>query len=108
MYAIRIDQKEKVLSLIDILRTNPAESERIGLNLDSAAKIVILIEKTSGSEKNEVKSADGLSVPNFPSGESDHKRILDAVSVFFNANVLSAYSDKENPNLDRPTANDSR
>ena len=48
MYAIRIDQKEKVLSLIDILRTNPAESERIGLNLDSAAKIVILIEKHIG------------------------------------------------------------
>ena len=48
MYAIRIDQKEKVLSLIDILRTNPAESERIGLNLDSAAKIVILIEKNIG------------------------------------------------------------
>lgn len=38
--AIRIDQKEKVLSLIDSLRTNPAESIRIGLNLDSAAKVV--------------------------------------------------------------------
>ena len=38
--AIRIDQKEKVLDLINSLRTNPAESERIGLNLDSAAKIV--------------------------------------------------------------------
>ena len=38
--AIRIDQKKKVLDLIDSLRTNPAESERIGLNLSSAAKIV--------------------------------------------------------------------
>ena len=38
--AIRIDQKEKVLSLINSLRTNPEEAERIGLNLDSAAKIV--------------------------------------------------------------------
>ena len=38
--AIRIDQKKKVLDLIDSLRTNPAESERIGLNLSSAAKII--------------------------------------------------------------------
>ena len=38
--AIRIDQKEKVQDLINSLRTNPAESERIGLNLDLAAKIV--------------------------------------------------------------------
>ena len=38
--AIRIDQKKKVLDLIDSLRTNPAESERIGLNLSSVAKIV--------------------------------------------------------------------
>lgn len=38
--AIRIDQKEKVLAIIDSLRTNPAESERIGLNLDMSAKLV--------------------------------------------------------------------
>ena len=37
---IRIDQKDKVLNLINSLRTNPAESERIGLNLNSVAKIV--------------------------------------------------------------------
>lgn len=37
---IRIGQKEKVQQIIDSLRTNPAESERIGLNLDDAAKIV--------------------------------------------------------------------
>ena len=32
--AIRIDEKDKVLSLINSLRTNPEEAERIGLNLD--------------------------------------------------------------------------
>lgn len=37
---VRIDQKEKVQTIIDSLRTNPAESERIGLNLDEVAKIV--------------------------------------------------------------------
>mgnify|MGYP000475448223 FL=1 len=35
---LRIDQKEKVQDLINSLRTNPAESERIGLNLDYVAK----------------------------------------------------------------------
>ena len=38
--ALRIDQKEKVLRLIDSLRINPAEAERIGLDLKSVAKIV--------------------------------------------------------------------
>lgn len=39
--AIRIDQKEKVQAIIDSQRTtNTVESERIGLNLDDAAKIV--------------------------------------------------------------------
>ena len=38
--AIRIDQKDKVQAIIDSLRTNPAESERIGLNLDGVANIV--------------------------------------------------------------------
>ncbi len=37
---LRIDQKEKVQDLINSLRTNPAESERIGLNLDYVAKKV--------------------------------------------------------------------
>ena len=37
---LRIDQKEKVQDLISSLRTNPAESERIGLNLDDVAKKV--------------------------------------------------------------------
>lgn len=37
--AMRIDQKEKVQEIIASLRTNPAESERIGLNLDDTAKL---------------------------------------------------------------------
>ena len=37
---LRIDQKEKVQDLINSLRTNPAESEKIGLNLDDVAKKV--------------------------------------------------------------------
>lgn len=37
--AIRKYKKDKVLSLINSLRTNPEEAERKGLNLDSAAKI---------------------------------------------------------------------
>lgn len=57
--AIRIDQKEKVLDLIDSLRTNPAESERIGLDLVSAAEIVKNFENPSiGGEKNENVSED--------------------------------------------------
>ena len=35
--AIRIDQKDKVQTLIDSLRTNPAESTRIGLDLDAVS-----------------------------------------------------------------------
>lgn len=51
--AIRIDQKGKVLDLIDSLRTNPAESERIGLDLVSVAEIVKNFENPSvGDEKN--------------------------------------------------------
>lgn len=38
--ALRIDQKKKVQDIIDSLRTNPAESERIGLNLSLVAKLV--------------------------------------------------------------------
>lgn len=38
--AIRIDQKEKVQQIIDSLRMNPGEAERIGLNLEDVAKIV--------------------------------------------------------------------
>ena len=47
------DQKDKVLDLTDSLRTNPADSVRIGLDLDSVAKIIknfenpILIQYTS-------------------------------------------------------------
>lgn len=50
--AIRIDKKDKVLSLIDSLRTNPEEAERIGLNLDFAAKIIKYFENPSVSSEN--------------------------------------------------------
>lgn len=50
--AIRIDKKDKVLSLIKSLRTNPEEAERIGLNLDSAAKIIKDFENPSVSSEN--------------------------------------------------------
>ena len=50
--AIRIDKKDKVLSLIDSLRTNPEEAERIGLNLDSSAKIIKDFENPSISAEN--------------------------------------------------------
>ncbi len=50
--AIRIDQKEKVLNLIDSLRTNPAESARIGLDLDNAANIVQGFENPKLPEEN--------------------------------------------------------
>ena len=49
---IRIDQKEKVQDLINSLRTNPAESERIGLNLDSVSKLVQDFENPKISEEN--------------------------------------------------------
>ena len=50
--AIRIDQKEKVLSLIDSLRTNPEEAERIGLNLNSVANIVKGFDNSNISDEN--------------------------------------------------------
>lgn len=50
--AIRIDKKDKVLSLINSLRTNPEEAERIGLNLDSAANIIKDFENPSVSSEN--------------------------------------------------------
>ena len=57
--AIRIDEKDKVLSRINSLRTNPEEAERIGLNLDSTAKIIkdfenpsISVENSSSDPKN--------------------------------------------------------
>ncbi len=53
--AVRIDQKEKVQDLINSLRTNPAESERIGLNLDSAAKIVQNFDNPKLPEENDVR-----------------------------------------------------
>lgn len=55
--AIRIDEKEKVLSIIDSLRTNPAESERIGLNLDTVANIVKTFENPI-AEDVRYRSAD--------------------------------------------------
>lgn len=50
--AIRIDQKKKVLDLIDSLRTNPAESERIGLNLSRTANLVKDFENPVIKEEN--------------------------------------------------------
>ena len=62
---LRIDQKEKVQDLINSLRTNPAESERIGLNLDDVAKKVKDFEnpklfdgKISGVDKKGSDSID--------------------------------------------------
>jgi len=53
--AIRIDQKGKVLALIDSLRMNPAEAERIGLNLDEVTNIVNSFENPTieGSKRFE-------------------------------------------------------
>ncbi len=56
--AIRIDQKEKVQAIIDSLRTNPAESERIGLNLDGAAKIVNSFENPTVEEEGLFRPGD--------------------------------------------------
>ena len=50
--AVRIDQKEKVLNLIDSLRTNPAESARIGLDLDNTANIVQGFENPKLPDEN--------------------------------------------------------
>ena len=56
---IRIDQKDKVQSIISSLRTNPAESTRIGLNLESVAKIVTEFENpTIPEEKSEENSSN--------------------------------------------------
>lgn len=58
--AIRIDQKEKVQDIIDSLRTNPAESERIGLNLDSAAKVVETFENPTDSGKKLLDESENI------------------------------------------------
>ena len=56
--AVRIDQKEKVLHLIDSLRINPAEAERIGLDLDSATKIVKEFENPAIEDENLYRDGD--------------------------------------------------
>ena len=63
--AIRIDQKEKVLRLIDSLRINPAEAERIGLDLESATKIVENFEnpRIEEGEDEELRFRDGDFTP---------------------------------------------
>lgn len=58
--AIRIDQKEKVLAVIDSQRTtNTVESERIGLNLDDTAKIVKSFENPPIEEDDLYRGAEG-------------------------------------------------
>ena len=56
--AIRIDKKEKVQTIIDSLRTNPAESERIGLNLDDVTKIVKSFENPTVEEEELFRPGD--------------------------------------------------
>ena len=56
--AIRIDQKEKVQDLINSLQTNPAEAERIGLNLNQVAKIVQNFENPK--LKSQTSENDGV------------------------------------------------
>ena len=50
--AIRIDQKDKVQNLINSLRTNPAESVRIGLDLNRATNILNNFENPALPEEN--------------------------------------------------------
>ena len=57
--AIRIDQKEKVQAVIASLRTNPAESERIGLNLDDVAKLVNNFENPTITEDDSILFRSG-------------------------------------------------
>lgn len=57
--AIRIDQKEKVLAIIDSQRTtNTVESERIGLNLDVTAKKVKEFENPKLEEEELYRPGD--------------------------------------------------
>ena len=58
---IRIDQKDKVQSIISSLRTNPAESTRIGLNLESVAKIVTEFENPTIPEENSSNTQENSS-----------------------------------------------
>ena len=58
MKAVRIDQKEKVLHLIDSLRINPAEAERIGLDLDSVTNIVKEFENPAIEDDNLYRDRD--------------------------------------------------
>lgn len=56
--AIRIDQKEKVQAIIDSLRINPGEAERIGLNLDDTANIVKSFENPPIEEDDLYRPGD--------------------------------------------------
>lgn len=67
--AIRIDQKEKVQAVIASLRTNPAESERIGLNLDDVAKIVNNFENPTITEDDSILFRSGET----PEAEQNHE-----------------------------------
>ena len=75
---IRIDQKDKVQSIISSLRTNPAESTRIGLNLESIAKIINEFENpTIPEEKNEENSAKAQYSLQGNSMTEEEQRIVD-------------------------------
>ena len=49
---VAIDQTEKVQDLIDSLQTNPADSIRIGLDLNSVAKIIKHLEPSKPYTKS--------------------------------------------------------
>jgi len=53
-----IERKEKIQAIIDSLRTNPAESERIGLNLEDVAKIVDSFENPTIEEEDLFRPGD--------------------------------------------------
>ncbi|MDE7136777.1 MAG: hypothetical protein K2N91_09110, partial [Muribaculaceae bacterium] len=96
--AIRMDQKEKVQEIIASLRTNPAESARIGLNLDNVAKIVEKFENPAiESEENSdirLRKADRQALQTSPEAKISH---AEGLSKKFNTPVRIVTDVKELP-----------
>lgn len=84
--AIRIDQKEKVQTIIDSLRTNPAESERIGLNLDDVTKIVKSFENPTVEEEELFRPGD-FSPRDKALARHEYERIVSSGSYQFQETV---------------------
>ena len=101
---IRIDQKEKVLDLIDSLRTNPADSVRIGLDLDFVANIIKKFENPKlFDEKYDMD--DDLDVPQ---AVAQNEKDIQSKGILTNNTELTMQKENNHDFLQEFLANKSR